>query len=137
LVVGTTIATVTLLLYWWEIAVVGGGLATPETVLRARTVAFTVMVVMELFHALNARSDLRSIFSVGLLRNRLLLLGIGISLSLHLAILYWYPLAQVFRVTALSLFDWAVIVLVSLSIFAVVEIAKLVDRQAVGKSPPP
>lgn len=132
-VVGSTIAAATLLAYWWEIAVVGGGVPSEATVVRARTVAFTVMVVMELFQALNSRSDLRSLFSVGILRNRMLLVSLAISLGLQLAILYWYPLAQVFGVTALSLLDWGVIVLTSMSIFVVVEIAKLVDRRRIRK----
>jgi Ca2+-transporting ATPase len=130
LAVGMTIAVVTLLAYWWEIAVVGGGVTSDETVvMRARTVAFTVMVMMELFHAFNSRSDRRSLFSVGFTRNRALLASIAVSVGLQLAILYVYPLAQVFQVTALSLLDWVVIVLASLSIFIVVEIIKLIDRR--------
>jgi len=135
-VVGATIAAATLLAYWWEIAVVGQGVTSEDTVRRARTVAFTVMVVMELFQALNSRSDLRSLFSVGILRNRMLLLSIAISLGLQLAVLYVYPLAQAFQVTALSLLDWGVIVLASMSIFVVVELAKLVDRRTSRKPSP-
>jgi Cation transport ATPase len=39
---------------------------------QARTVAFTVLVVAQLFHAFNCRNDRRSIFSLGVLTNRTL-----------------------------------------------------------------
>ncbi len=62
---------------------------------RARTLTFTVMVLAQLFHALNNRSDDRSIFALGLWTNAPLLATVGLSALLQAGIVFW-PWSQRF-----------------------------------------
>ncbi len=54
---------------------------------RARTVTFTVLVMVQLFHALNCRSDHQSLFTIGLLTNQPLLWAVAGSAALQALIL--------------------------------------------------
>ena len=49
--------------------------------------AFTTLMMFQLFNAFNARSDEQSAFR-GLFANRLLWAAVGASLALHVAVLY-------------------------------------------------
>ncbi|MGQ0667915.1 MAG: cation-translocating P-type ATPase, partial [Nitrospiraceae bacterium] len=59
---------------------------------RARTLTFTVMVLMQLAHALNCRNDRRSVFAIGLGTNKPLLWAIGVSALLQATIVLTPPL---------------------------------------------
>ncbi len=97
-------------------------------VVRARTMAFTVIVLAELFQAFNARSLYESTFSRHLHVNRNLIWATTGSLGLQLLLIYLPPLQRVFGTEALSLQDIGVgFALASLTLW-VTEIAKLVRR---------
>jgi Ca2+-transporting ATPase len=65
----------TLFIFRWELPRVGLD--------EARTIAFSMLVALNWFNALNARSDQQSIFKLGLRSNRLLLGGIGLAILLQ------------------------------------------------------
>ncbi|MDO8547629.1 MAG: cation-translocating P-type ATPase, partial [Nitrospirales bacterium] len=54
---------------------------------RARTLTFTVVVLSQLFHAFNCRSDRRSLFTIGLWTNKPLIWAVGVSTILQAGIL--------------------------------------------------
>ncbi len=91
----------------------------------ARTVAFTTLVVFQLFHVLNSRSVSHSLFKVGLFSNMYVWGALIISGLLQLAVIY-SPIASFFDTVPLSLYDWGNILLMSSLIFVFWEIAKLV-----------
>ena len=91
---------------------------------RARTIAFTTMVVFEWFQALNSRSLRQSIFSIGLVSNRWLLLGLGIAVVLQVAVVQTPLGGWLFGTEPLAALDWLWIVLVSSSIWIADEILK-------------
>ncbi|MFP4105371.1 MAG: cation-translocating P-type ATPase [Phycisphaerae bacterium] len=91
---------------------------------RARTIAFTTMVVFEWFQAINARSLRQSIFSIGLVSNRWLLLGLGIAVALQVAVVQTPLGGWLFGTEPLAALDWLWIVLVSSSIWIADEILK-------------
>lgn len=107
----------TLGLFWYELRT-----GSPE---HARTIAFTTLVAYQWFHALNARSRHSSLFQIGPLTNRWLLIGILLAVLLQIAVVYWPPAEVAFRTTALTLTDWALIILVASSIFWIDEVLKL------------
>jgi len=81
---------------------------TTGDVLRARTIAFTIVVFFEFYLALNCRSETRSILRLGwkgLTANKFLLLSIAGGLLLQLAIVYVPFLQPIFHTTALSAGD--------------------------------
>jgi Ca2+-transporting ATPase len=100
---------------------------------RARTIAFTTMVVFEWFQALNARSLRQSIFSIGLASNRWLLLGLGIAVTLQVAVIQTPLGGWLFGTEPLAALDWLWVVLVSSSIWIADEILKRLGVHGTGR----
>jgi Ca2+-transporting ATPase len=100
-----------------------------EGIVRARTAALFTMTCSQLFHALNCRSQSRSLFQLGLFTNGKLLLAGAASLVLQVVITYWPVTQRIFRVEALSLLDMAVMIGLSSLPLWVMELAKLVNRR--------
>ena len=63
--------------------------------------AFTTLMLFQLFNVFNARSDERSAFA-GFFRNRWLWAAVGLSLVLQVAVVYVPFLQQAFSTTSLS-----------------------------------
>ncbi|MBU2560703.1 MAG: HAD-IC family P-type ATPase [Nanoarchaeota archaeon] len=108
----------TIILFIWEIVVKGASIE------KAQTVAFATIIFFELFHALNARSWSRSVFSKNFFSNIYLIGSIGLSALLTIIVIYWAPLQRIFGTTGLTFMDWVPVVCVSASILAYVELKK-------------
>ncbi len=80
---------------------------------RARTAAFIVLSVSQLFHALNCRSQMKSLFELGVFSNLKLIYAFLVSLSLQLMVVYLSPLQKIFKTQNLTLLDWALVFLLS------------------------
>lgn len=93
---------------------------------RAQTLAFTTIAMFQVFNALNCRSRTTSVFKIGLTTNKYLLGGIAASVSLQVLATLLPPLQTALGTTALSIWDWLIIVLVSSSVFIADEMRKLV-----------
>jgi len=81
------------------------------------------------FNVLNCRSDSRSIFELSLLRNKWLMGGLFIGISLHASILYITPLSELFHTISLPLQNLTTILLVASFVIWVEEIRKLIARR--------
>jgi magnesium-transporting ATPase (P-type) len=121
LIVGTVMAAGTLLLFLLER---GAGASLEE----ARSVALTAMVVFQVVHVGNCRSERRSLFAKSPLSNRLLFVGSAAALAVHAAALYFPPTQAALRVEPLDLRTWAEILAVALSVAVAVELHKLLRR---------
>jgi len=95
----------------------------------ARTMAFTTLVLFQLFNVFVARSGDHSAF-VGLFRNRWLWAAVLLSLLLHLLALYVPLLQRAFDTVGLGVRDWTVCVAVASSILWLSELRRLVTRRA-------
>jgi P-type Ca2+ transporter type 2C len=93
----------------------------------AQTMAFTTLILFQLFNVINARSDEQSAF-VGLFRNRWLWAAIGCSLALQLLVVYAPFLQRAFGTTGLSGRDWMFCVAVASSVLWLREASKAVAR---------
>ncbi|MDH5740113.1 MAG: cation-translocating P-type ATPase [Nitrospira sp.] len=91
---------------------------------QARTVAFTVLVINQLVHAFNCRSDRWSLFHVGLGTNRPLLLAFMLSLGIQVAVLTVPAVAPIFKVVPLPLEDWVLMGATGILPFAIMEAVK-------------
>jgi Ca2+-transporting ATPase len=81
---------------------------TTGNVIRARTVAFTIVVIFEFYLAYNCRSEKKSLIRLGwkgLTENKLLFLFVLIGFSLQMIIVYVPFLQPIFHTTALSISD--------------------------------
>jgi Ca2+-transporting ATPase len=104
-IAGVVMTVGTLVLYYLEL-VNGAG------TLKATTIAFTVFVMFQIFNVFNCRAEKFSNFS-----NKFLVVAIGLSFLLQLAVIYVPFLQGVFRTTALSIIDWVAIIIVASLIF--------------------
>ncbi len=93
---------------------------------EARSVAFCTMVTYQWFLAFNARSDERTLLSLGLFSNKVLLASITVAVLLQLAVIY-LPIGQAaFQTVPLSLKEWGVVLGAAGSLFVAEEIRKVV-----------
>jgi Ca2+-transporting ATPase len=91
---------------------------------QARTVAFTVMVVAQLVHAFNCRSDRWSLFQLGVGTNRALVWAVLLSCAVQVAVLTVPVASPVFKVAALPFEDWVLMAGMGLLPFVIVELVK-------------
>src|SRR5690606_35904624 len=96
----------TLAAFYWGLTEHGYSLSSkniPEDILTyARTMAFVVLAVSQLFYSLTMRSATKSIFQVGLFSNKLLIGAIAIGIILQLAVISTPFLASAFKVQNLA-----------------------------------
>ena len=93
----------------------------------AQTMAFTTLVIFQMFNVFNARSDERSAFE-GLFRNAWLWAAVGLSLALQIAVVYVPVLQQSFSTVGLSLGDWLRCAAVGSSVLWLREAGKAITR---------
>jgi len=92
-----------------------------------RTMAFLTLTLASTYHIFNARSN-GSIFKEGLARNKMILWTTLLSLSITILFMLT-PLRSFVNAVALSGTHWFIAVGLSLMIFAVIEIEKLIVRR--------
>jgi Ca2+-transporting ATPase len=82
----------------------------------AETIAFTTLVMFQIFNVFKARSDERSAFS-GLFKNHCLWGAILLSFALHVAVIYIPFLQSAFSTVSLTTVDWVRCAAVASSVF--------------------
>ncbi len=112
-------------------ALPGGFFEGSGTIRYAQTMAFTTLMMFQLFNIFNARSDAESAFT-GFFHNRWLWAAIGLSLALHVAVIYTPFLQQAFSTTDLTAGDWLVCAAVASSVLWLREFSKLMTRMGSG-----
>jgi Ca2+-transporting ATPase len=90
----------------------------------AQTMAFTTLVVFQLFNTFNLRSTTRSIFAQNPFGNKWLVGAVALSFLLQLAVIY-SPLNIYFRTTPLTMTDWGLVFITSFSVIVLGELVKL------------
>ena len=118
---GVWLAIVNLGLFAWAL---GTGRSTEE----ARTMTFVSVVLFEFFKAYHFRSDRNSIFRKTF-ANKWLNLSIVWELILLSLIVYLPVLHEPFGTFSLPLVDWAIIIILSVTIVPVLELAKWMLRR--------
>lgn len=118
-------------LFVLDFSLPGGFIAGAGAMDYARTMAFTTLVLFQLFNVLNARSDSRSAFR-RLFDNPWLWGALTFSLGLQFAVIYLPFLQRAFDTVALSLTDWGLCVLVGSSVLWLRELSKWISRRQQG-----
>lgn len=96
---------------------------------KAGTMTFIVFIVLIWFHSLNSRSLDRSVFSIGLLTNKALIIFLICSAVL-VALLFTVPiLSQVFQIAPLSATDWVLMAVLGFVVVAADEARKLLEHK--------
>jgi Ca2+-transporting ATPase len=129
---GVLIGALTILAFWMGYAEQGYSPfdnSVPEGTLEyARTMAFIVLVMSQLFYSLALRSSYKSIFKLGLFTNKYLIGALVIGIGLQLLVLNVTPLQQAFRLQPLAPTDWILVIALGLIPSFFNELVKIVVR---------
>lgn len=123
--IGVVMAAVSLVAL--DLGLAGGLLGGSGSIEHGRTMAFTTLVIAQLFNCFNARSDRTSAFNQ-LFTNPLLWGAIGLSLALQVIVVQAPFLNDAFGTAPLSLGDWALCAALASCVLWAGEAKKAIER---------
>jgi Ca2+-transporting ATPase len=126
IIVGIIICAGTLAVFYW--ALMQGGYV------YATTMAFTTVVIFEMFNVLNCKSMTRSVLNAGIFSNKKLIYAIISSVILQAIVIYIPVLDIAFDTVPLTLTDWIIITSVSFTVIIFVEIKKSIVSKFYAKT---
>jgi P-type Ca2+ transporter type 2C len=94
---------------------------TRMPLVEAQTLAFCSLVAFRWFIAFSARSDEYTVFKLGVFRNRWLVIIIGVSILLQMAVIYVPFLQTAFKTVPMTLDRWGIALLAGLALFIIEE----------------
>uniref|UniRef100_L2G3N4 Calcium-transporting ATPase n=1 Tax=Colletotrichum fructicola (strain Nara gc5) TaxID=1213859 RepID=L2G3N4_COLFN len=94
----------------------------------ASTVSLSILVVIEMFNAMNALSSSESLLSLPLWANMKLVYAITLSMALHFALLYTPFLQGLFSILPLNWNEWKAVLYISAPVILIDEGLKAVER---------
>lgn len=100
----------------------------------ASTVSLSILVVIEMFNAMNALSSSESLLQLPLWKNMKLIYAICLSMTLHFAILYIPVLRGVFSIEALGWDEWYAVLWISAPVIFIDEGLKAAERALIVNS---
>ncbi|GAA5910208.1 calcium-transporting ATPase [Sporobolomyces salmoneus] len=95
---------------------------------RATTVSLSVLVVIEMFNALNSLAENESLLSLPPWKNMYLVGAITLSMALHFMILYVPFFSNLFMITPLNWTEWKAVVAISFPVILIDEAFKFVSN---------
>lgn len=99
---GFMIGVVTLIAFWFTLQ------ANPDDLTRAQTVAFVTLVMAQLIHVFDCRSEY-SVYHRNPFENKYLVGAVALSTLLMIAVIYYPPLQTVFHTVALNGREWLLV----------------------------
>jgi len=96
---------------------------------HAQTMLFTTIVLSQLLHAFNFRSETRSVFSLETLKNRWLVSAFVGSVALQSLVIYVPALQRLFRTQALGIHDWIAVLVASVLPLILIDAMKLLSAR--------
>ncbi len=103
--------------------------AVPEGAVGARSIAFSLLAVSPLFHAINCRSGTASFLSLRPILPGALLAACALSFGIHLVAVVVPSLRPVFRTFPMGGYEWGVLLAFSASIIPAIEVMKWIQRR--------
>jgi len=99
---------------------------------EARTLAFLVLTMFQVFHVLAIRVERKSVFTEGFFRNRHLIGAVLLTVALQLLVIYVEPFRGAFRTFPLPAEELLMATLIGSSVFFAVEFEKWIRRRREG-----
>jgi len=96
---------------------------------RARTAAFIVLSVSQLFHSFNCRSMTESLFRIGVFSNGKLVVAAAVSFLLQMVVVYVPFLRGIFKTELLGSSDWLLVIAISSLPLWGMELVKVLNRK--------
>ena len=94
----------------------------------ASTISLSILVVIEMFNAMNALSSSESLLQLPLWKNMKLIYAICLSMVLHFAILYIPVLQSLFSIEPLGWDEWYAVLWISGPVILIDEVLKAAER---------
>lgn len=96
---------------------------------ETRNLVLMQMVLFGNVHALNSRSETRSLFRIRFFSNPFLICAVPLAQLIHIGAMYMPGLSVVLGLQPISLTQWSILLAVALSLFVVEEIHKIWHRR--------
>jgi Ca2+-transporting ATPase len=96
---------------------------------HAQTMLFTTIVLSQLLHAFNFRSETRSVFRLETLRNKWLVGAFVGSVCLQAMVIYTPAMQTLFRTQPLGMRDWAAVLLASILPMVLIDAMKVASAR--------
>ncbi len=132
LYIGFVIGVITLIAYMWDLArlhVTFEDMGNSAEHIKASTLAFVLMVTIELAHALNSRSNSVSVFKMNIFSNIRLIWGILLSFALAVIIVEVPFFEKYFHTTHLDSAEWTVVGFATVIVILAEEIRKFIKHR--------
>lgn len=100
----------------------------PDSLRHAQTMAFVVLSVSQLFFSFAMRNETKSLFQVGIFKNKWLIGSLILGIVLQFLVISIPFVASIFKVYSLTLKDWIMVIGISLIPFVINEIIKIFFR---------
>lgn len=97
-----------------------------NSLVHAQTLAFVVLSFSQLFFSLSVRSKEKSLFKIGLFKNKYLIASISLGILIQFLIITIPFFATVFNVFTLNVRDWFIVICISLIPFIINELFKII-----------
>jgi Ca2+-transporting ATPase len=98
--------------------------------LKAQTIAFTTIILAQMFISLSSRSERHTLKKIGFFTNKILLVAICAAVLLQVFVIYTPFLQPIFKTVELDIYDWLKIIFVSSAAFIAIELKKyLINRK--------
>ncbi|KAK5949176.1 hypothetical protein OHC33_009717 [Knufia fluminis] len=95
----------------------------------ASTISLSVLVVIEMFNAMNALSSSESLLTLPLWKNMKLIYAICLSMALHFVILYVPVMRTLFSIEPLNWTEWQAVLWMSAPVILIDEVLKFWERK--------
>jgi P-type Ca2+ transporter type 2C len=130
---GLWVGIITIAAFWIGMSLAATkGLDADGSLLLARTMAFCVLSICQLFHAFDCRNWKKSLFTIGFFSNLWLVGALVLGLVLQCTLVLFPPLAAFFKVSVLSGLEWLIVFSLAFSPIVLNELSKLIRRFASG-----
>ncbi|RXT15512.1 calcium-translocating P-type ATPase, SERCA-type [Ammoniphilus sp. CFH 90114] len=84
--------------------------ANPDDLTKAQTMAFATLVMAQLIHVFDCRSE-RTVFHRNPLQNKWLVVAVIVSVLLLIGVIYLEPLQPIFKTVALDIQEWFILLI--------------------------
>lgn len=107
---------------------IGCAMFADDRAKAASTVSLSILVVIEMFNAINALSSSESLLTLPLWKNMILVYAITLSMALHFALLYIPFLQTLFSILPLNWNEWQAVLVLSAPVVLIDEVLKFFER---------
>ncbi|KAK3355037.1 putative calcium P-type ATPase [Neurospora tetraspora] len=119
-----------------EFPEIGCAMFSNDMAKAGSTVSLSILVVIEMFNAMNALSSSESLLTLPVWKNMMLVYAIGLSMALHFALLYTPILQTLFSILPLNWAEWKAVIVISAPVVLLDELLKAVERKFFVQSTP-